>query len=93
MENTEACLELLLHKLKIQIVSKIKSLKENEFSDFSKTIPTIFSLLEYRQNRDEFLSKFNNPSMIPDVVPYSTTLLKNAFNDFDISRDISLAVT
>lgn len=89
MENTEACLELLLHKLQIQIVSKIKSLKQNEFSNFSKTIPTIFSLLEYRQNRDEFLSKFNNPSMIPDVVPYSTTLLQNAFNDFDISRDIN----
>ncbi|OHT13900.1 hypothetical protein TRFO_15776 [Tritrichomonas foetus] len=87
MESTESGLELLLKRLHDIIESKIESLSYKEISTMSSKIPNFRSMLEFRQIRDKFLGKFNNPCPTPEVHSYAEQLLAKSSKDYDLSDD------
>ena len=87
MNITEAGLELLLKKLNDQITSTVESLKDSEISIMTNKIPNFHTMIEFRQVRDQFLSKFNNPCPIPEESSYSIDLLRHASDDYELPED------
>lgn len=87
MDLTEAGLELLTNQLKQLVESRVSSLSLDEISTLSKKIPVFNSLQEFREIRDKFLDKFNNPCEIPKSHSYSERLLSHAVDDCDLSQD------
>ncbi len=87
MDLTEAGLELLINQLKQLVESRISSLSLDEISTLSKNFPVFSSLHDFREIRDKFLDKFNNPCKIPQAHSYSERLLLHSTDDCDLSKD------
>ncbi|EAY06950.1 hypothetical protein TVAG_099900 [Trichomonas vaginalis G3] len=87
MENTEADLELLTQKLSSTTEVKLRDLTPTEISMLSSTIPEIKTMLDYRTERDEFLTKFTDPVKIPTFATYSDDLLNSSNINPDLPNE------
>ena len=92
MSITEAGLELLLKKLQDQILSTVGSLNDTEISLMYDKIPHFHTMIEFRQIRDQFLTKFNQPYPIPEESSYSIDLLHHASDDYELPDDTNLSL-
>lgn len=87
LENTEADLELLTQKLTSTTEIKLRDLTPTEISMLSSTIPEIKTMLDYRTERDEFLTKFTDPVKIPTFNTYSSDLLSSSEINPNLSNE------
>ncbi|OHT10147.1 hypothetical protein TRFO_20703 [Tritrichomonas foetus] len=87
MDLTEAGLELLVKQLKELIEPRVASLTYDEISTISTKIPTFQTMLDFREIRDQFLGKFNNPCDIPESHLYTEQLLDHSTDDCDLPED------
>ena len=87
MEDTEASLELLVKNLRCSIEEKMNKISPAEVSLVSDEIPDYHSVLEFRDLRNKFLSRFDDPCPIPQATCYSEKLMKSTAEKCDLPAD------
>lgn len=88
MDSTEASIELLIKQLNHYVEERVESLSIDEISSLSDQIPHYKTMLEFREIRDKFLMKFNDPCEIPEAHSYTEELLDHSIDDCDLSTDL-----
>jgi len=88
MDFSEAGLELITNKAKFAIDSHISDMKINNILDLSKKVCEIPSISESKKNREDFLSKMNDPAAIPGASSYAYDILRAPYLDTDLPSDI-----
>jgi hypothetical protein len=88
MDLTEAGLELLVKRLRALIEVTVQGMNPAEVSLVSGKVPAYRPMLEFREIRDRFLGRFNDPCPIPQATSYAEELLKHATDDHDLPPNV-----
>jgi len=89
MEVNELSLESEIEKINVLIKNRLSSLNSTEISLLSKNIPTIPTMLQFREKREEYINNLRYPAPIPDPLAYSDDVLERCKRIPDYSKDIS----